>query len=407
MITENNKVYKALHTAEEFTALVDMYIQDGGVFGFDIETGFSGEPSLDGIALKTKHPLWILVGFSLSIDSESAVYVPIAHDDHASNIDNQKQVAKDLWRLLQTGNAIAHNASFELKGAGRWFQEKLHDDPDYGEAVMRDYGIFPVHGDSMLLGFVMDIFYGEKIPHKETGNLVNVGKDLKSVIFHRFKHRMIEFKDLFLELKLKKQSHARFNMLPLSQKVITYACEDALWCRKLFLDIRKEADEDQESGKYNDSAYQIELLLLPVIARMDQVGLPLDWEYLKKKLAEAEDLRVEMNEEIQNEIAEALGTSEIVNVNLASPKQVADVLYEQLKIPRPKERGKESNSTAEKALQSISKEHPIVRKILVYRTVVKMIGSYLKKYLTDLDYRGDGGRTLAIMRRVLSQEDSL
>lgn len=384
------RVYKALQTAAEFTALVDAYIEIGEPFGFDIESGFIGDADLDKIALKTKHPRWVFTGFSLAIDTDSAVYVPIAHDDATVNVDDPVQVARDLWRLLKTGKAVAHNASFELKGGGRWFQEMLGDDPEYGEEVMSDYGIFKVLGDTMLLGFVMDLYYGERLTSKEgkAGEGSQVGKDLKSVIEYLFRHKMIQFKDLFVDMKLKNAGHARFNMLELTQRVITYACEDALWCLTLYKYLIKRREEDIAAGTYNDTAYQIELALLPVVARMDQIGLPLDWEYLRKKLVEAEELKAEMNDEIMEDISNELG--ELVSFNLASTQQVASILYDRLGIPRPKERGKETNSTAEKALVSLSKSNPIVKSILTYRTVNKMIGSYIKKYLTDLDYRGDG-----------------
>jgi hypothetical protein len=95
-----------------------------------------------------------------------------------------------------------------------------------------------------------------------------------------------------------------------------------------------------------------------------------------------------MNEEIMKKISDEL--KEPISINLNSPKQVAEILYERLGVKRPKERGKETNSTAEKALQAISKGNSIVRDILTYRTVQKMIGSYLKKYITTLNYKEDG-----------------
>lgn len=388
--------YRAIKKASEFTKIVDFIIKRNEPFGFDIETGFWGEPTQDKIALKSMHPQWMLVGFSVSAateeeaknQSEWAMYVPIAHDDEEGkgiNVDDPVQVARDLWRLLQTGLCVPHNASFELKGTGRWFRETLGDDPELGEAVTADFGIFPVLGDSQLIAFVADLWQGTKHKHKN----VNVGQDLKSLVWHVFDHKMIEFGELFEEFNLKKQAYRRFNMLPLTEKVIRYACEDALWCLKLWRIAMRLVEEDKAEGNYSDTAYRIELALLPVVARMDQRGLPLDWNYMESKLHEAEELRQNMNEEILQEISEMLG-DDVTNVNLGSPKQVAELLYDKLEIPPPMERGEVKRTTAEKPLQSIAKENKVVRDILTYRTVVKLIGSYLKKYLTDLNYRGDG-----------------
>lgn len=383
-----NPDYQAITSSEDFSRYTKHIIDSGLPFGFDIESGFVGEPTSDKIAIRTMHPQWILVGFSLSYSTEedfytnntAAKYIPVAHDE-GPNIDNVVQVAKDLWDLLQTGRGVAHNASFELKGTGRWFREVLGNDPEYGPKVNADFGIFPLLGDSLLLAFTADLWQGDKHAH---GN-GNVGNDLKSVVHHRFGHKMTQFKDLFEDLKLKKQSHARFNMLPVGKKEIDYACEDALWCLHVWRTAEHDAREDEE---YKDTAYKIEMALLPVVARMDQQGLPLDWAYMESKLEEAEELRQKMNDEILQEISDQL-EDEVMNTNLGSPKQVSELLYDKLGIPQPRERGELSRSTAEKPLQSIAKGNKVVRDILTYRTVVKLIGSYLKKYVTTLNY-GDG-----------------
>lgn len=396
-MTDKDYNYRAVRTAAEFTKWVDLLLSRDQPFGFDIETGFVGDPVLDKIALKTMHPQWRLVGFSFSgvtpeeeaAGKQWARYVPIAHDDDV-NVDDPVQVARDLWRLLQSGNAVAHNAAFELKGTGRWFREMLGDDPEYGPQVTCDFGIFPLLGDSQLLAFVADLWQGQKHKYKNT----NVGQDLKSLVWHVFGHKMIEFMSLFEEYKLKKQSHARFNMLPLSATVVKYACEDALWCLKLWRLELEQVKEDEASGNYSDLPYKIELDLLPVVARMDQRGLPLDWTYMQTKLEEAEELRAQMNDEILQEISDELG-DEVMNTNLGSPKQVAELLYDKLGVPQPRERGEFTRSTAEKPLQSLAKENKVVRDILTYRTVVKLIGSYLKKYLTQLNYGEEGGSPYA------------
>lgn len=394
----SEKNYGVVRRAADFTKLVDGIIASGNPFGFDVETGFVGDPTLDKIALKTMHPQWRLVGFSFSASTvedekngtEWARYVPIAHDDESVNADDPVQIARDLWRLLQSGKAIAHNASFELKATGRWFREMLGDDPEYGPKVTCDFGIFPILGDSQLLAFVADLWQGTTI----RGGKTNVGQDLKSLIWHVFAHQMIKFDDLFVEFNLKKKAHARFNMLPLSAEVVKYACEDALWCLKLWRLEVEEVEADKAEGNYSDLPYKIELALLPVVARMDQRGLPLDWGYMRQKMDEAEELRQMMNDEILQDISDKLG-DEVMNTNLGSPKQVSELLYDKLKIPQPVERGEKTRSTAEKPLQSLAKEYPEVRAILTYRTVVKLIGSYLKKYLTQLNYGEEDGSPYA------------
>lgn len=370
--TMADRNYAAIRSAEKFEMFVDRIISAGTAFGFDLESGYLGDP-LDGLALMTFHPRWMLVGFSFTNSPDWARYVPIAHDD-GDNVDDIPRTARALWRLLQSGLGVAHHLSFEMKGLSRWFREVLGDDPKVGAEVTAAYGMFPYLSDSMVEAFLTS-------DYPPLGTSGGVGIGLKSLVKHIFGHQMTEFLDLFDDLKPAMKKKVRFNTLSLTPKVITYACEDSVWCLSLHIKHYPELKDT--------FIYKVEMALIPVLVEMEHEGLLLDWPEISRKAAEVLTLQGKLNEEIQANLSERVG--EIVNINLGSSKQVADMLFNRLGL-EVKMRSEKTNepSTSEKALRVIAKSDPVLIKILQYREVTKLYGSYLHKYETQLNYAGTG-----------------
>lgn len=362
--------YGALRSAAQFEAFADRIISSGKPFGFDIESGYSG-PDREGTALQNFHPLWFLVGFSFTNSTEWARYVPIKHDD-GDNVDDVVRTAKALWRMLQSGMAVAHNAPFELRGTGRWFVEVLGDDPELGEEIRACNGMFPILSDTMVETFLSGKYHP-----------LTVGQDLKSLTKHVFGHQMILFADLFPDLPAAKRKRARFNTLSLTPEVITYACEDSVWCLAL------HQHPDHYEALKDSLVFRTEIALIPVLVEMEREGMMLDWKEISRRAEESKILAEKMNEEIQKNLSERLG--ETIAINLGSTKQLSEVLFERMGLPI-KERSEKTNepSTSEKALRSIAQVDPVVKKILQYREIIKLHGSYLHKYATQLNYADDG-----------------
>jgi len=357
--------YGVLRTAEKFEAFSSRIIEAGIPFGFDIESGYTGE-AREGIALLTMHPDWILVGFSFTNSTDWARYVPIAHDN-GDNVDDKIRAAVALWSMLNTGLGVAHNLSFELKGLSRWFMEVLGDHPLLGAAVRADNGLFPYYSDSLIEAFLTGLY-----------NSINPGQDLKSLTKHIFGHQMTKFEELFPELK-GRTKRARFNSLELTDQVVNYACEDSVWCLALHKKHRPLME-----GEVN-LIYRTEMALVVVLVRMEQEGIEIDWPLVNKKDDEIHVFAEKYNEQIQANLSERL--NETININLGSPKQLAEVLFEKLGLPI-KERSEKTNepSTSEKALGLIAKSDKVVNEILTWRTMVKLYGSYLDKYRRELTY---------------------
>jgi DNA polymerase I len=115
---------------------------------------------------------------------------------------------------------------------------------------------------------------------------------------------------------------------------------------------------------------EMDLPLVPVLARMEQAGVKIDMAALAK-----------MSSELQREIAGK--EKEIYEVagmefNVGSPKQLGDVLFNRMNLPKPVKYGKgRTISTAVDVLEELSENHPIARMVLDYRQLTKLKSTYV------------------------------
>lgn len=368
------KNYGVIRSAEQLSKLVDQMIAKGLPIGLDIESGYTGDDK-EKTSLLPYHPEWIMVGISFTNDPSWARYVPFNHDDPESNIDDKISAARAIWRMLNSGLAVAHHAHFEENGIARFFREMLCDDEEVGEEVRKSNGFHSYLSDTML-----EVFYlAEYAPVTAGGP----GLGLKALTKTVFGHQMTEFMDLFEDVPKNKRKYVRFNDRELTDQVIEYACEDSAWCLAL---------HQEHYDKVKDQVmFKTDIALIPILSQMEYEGLLLDWDAIHEKTVEIQSFMERLNEEIQEELSERTGT--VANVNLSSPKQVADMLYTTLGLPvneRLRSEKSGAPSTSEKALRGLAQIDRTVAKILKYREVKKLHGSYLKKYDTELNYGGTG-----------------
>lgn len=141
----------------------------------------------------------------------------------------------------------------------------------------------------------------------------------------------------------------------------------ALW--KLYALLEARLKEDGLEKLY----YDIELPLVDVLISMESEGVKIDVDALRQY---SSSLSEERNT-LEHEIWELAGTQ----FNISSPKQLGEILYEKLKIVEkaPKTATKQY-STAEDVLIKMKDKHPIVEKILEFRSLNKLIGTYLDSF---------------------------
>jgi len=115
---------------------------------------------------------------------------------------------------------------------------------------------------------------------------------------------------------------------------------------------------------------EIDLPLVPVLARMEQAGVKIDTAALSKM---SEELEREITSK-EKEVHEAAG----MEFNVGSPKQLGDVLFNRMNLPKPVKYGKgRMISTAVDVLEELAENHPIARMVLDYRQLTKLKSTYV------------------------------
>jgi DNA polymerase-1 len=128
--------------------------------------------------------------------------------------------------------------------------------------------------------------------------------------------------------------------------------------------------EDVKQAGLTKLYEEIDLPLVPVLARMEQAGVKIDTAALSKMSTELERESTAKAKEI-HELAGA-------EFNISSPKQLADVLFNRLNLPKPVKYGRgRVTSTAVDVLEALAEEHPIARKVLDYRQLTKLKSTYV------------------------------
>lgn len=148
--------------------------------------------------------------------------------------------------------------------------------------------------------------------------------------------------------------------------ICDYACEDADVTLRLYPLLREKMVESDVTSVFS----QIEMSLLPVLARMEQNGVRLDTEALRQT---GDDFRARLHA-LEGEVYTLAGHE----FTITSPKQVGTVLFEELKISDKARKTKTGQySTSEEVLESLRDKHPIVEKILAHRALKKLLSTYV------------------------------
>ncbi|HEV2578691.1 MAG TPA: DNA polymerase I [Acidobacteriaceae bacterium] len=137
-----------------------------------------------------------------------------------------------------------------------------------------------------------------------------------------------------------------------------------------------------EHSTLTDVYTHIDLPLVPVLLRMEQVGVRVNLDLLREQSTR---LGVQIDD-----LAERIYTASGHRFNVASPKQLGDVLFNKMNLPKPLKYGKgKVVSTAQDVLEDLAPDFPIVRDVLEHRQLSKLKGTYLDALpsLADKDQR--------------------
>lgn len=144
-----------------------------------------------------------------------------------------------------------------------------------------------------------------------------------------------------------------------------YAAEDADITFQLKQVLAPLIDKRDVKSVLND----IEMPLMPVLARMEREGVKVDQQFLKK-------YSVELSEEILK-IRDSIFEEAGMEFNVDSPKQLGEVLFDKLKLPGAEKTKTGQYATGEDKLLKLGNDYPIVHKILDYREIAKLKSTYV------------------------------
>ena len=306
--------YQLIETKEDRQRIIDLFVTKD-FLSLDTET-----TGTDPISAK-------LVGLSFSVEENQAFYVPIPQDfEEAQKIVNEFKSLYEDERILKIGQNIK-----------------------YDLMVLQNYGI-------TLKGEIFDTMIAHYLLQPELRH----GMDYLAEVY-------LNYQTIHIEELIGPKGKNQKNMadLPPSQ-VYEYACEDADITLKL-----KNVFEPKlkEEGCY-DLFREVEMPLMPVLAWMERNGVCIDTEALKETSA----LYTKEMNRLEEEIHALAGEP----FNIASPKQVGEVLFEKLKISeKPKKTKTGQYVTSEEVLETLRTRHPIVEKILEHRGLKKLLGTYI------------------------------
>lgn len=267
-----------------------------------------------------------LVGLSFSIRENQAFYVPIPqNDEEAQKIVNEFKPIYENENILKIGQNIK-----------------------YDLLVLQNYGV-------ELKGKIFDTMIAHYLLQPE----LHHGMDYMAEVYLNYQTIHIE------ELIGKGKNQKNMADLP-PTAVYEYACEDA----DVTLKLKNILEPQLKENDCDRLFWEIEMPLMPVLAYMERNGVCIDREGLK----ETSRLYTEEMNRIEQEIHELAGT----DFNIASPKQVGEVLFDRLKlVDKPKKTKTGQYVTSEEVLESLRTKHPVVEKILEHRGLKKLLGTYI------------------------------
>ena len=276
-----------------------------------------------------------IVGISIALSDKKSYYIPIGHSSTIKYKQlSEKYVLDNLKPILQSEKLkkIGHNLKY-----------------DRNVLVNYNINLVGIEHDSMLLSYVYD---STAIRH----GLDNAAEKYLS-------HKTIHYEDV---------AGKGAKQIPFADVDIDiaaeYACEDAVISLELYNFLWSKVSKDKNIVKvYSD----IEMPLVPILSKIETNGVLIDSKALQKL---SKDLDKELNE-IESKCFKITNKE----FNLNSPKQLQEILYDELKIPVSKKTPTGKPSTDEDTLQFLAQTNELPKLILEYRSLNKLKTGYTDK----------------------------
>ena len=307
--------YKLIENETEAKELAD-FLLTNEIFSLDTET-----TSIEALDAK-------LVGLSFSTEDFRAWYVPVSRETEKAK------------KILEIFRPVYENPKIL----------KVGQNLKYDLTVLANYDIH-------LSGPLFDTMLAHYLIQPELRH----NMDYLAEIY-------LNYKTIHIEELIGPKGRGQKNMGDLEPKdIYKYACEDT----DVTLRLMKPLAEELRKNSLEEVFQNIEMPLMPVLARMERNGVVLDTETLKEV---ENDFTVRL-QTLEKDIYELAGHEFTIN----SPRQVGEVLFGELKLSEKVKKTKSGQySTSEEVLRDLHSKHPIVQKILDYRGLKKLLSTYVE-----------------------------
>ena len=306
-------------------------LQGATLFAFDTET-----TSLDYMVAE-------VVGVSFAVEAGAAAYVPLAHDyPGAPDQLNREAVLEALKPLLEDEQVA-----------------KVGQHLKYDANVLANHGITlrGIHDDTMLESYVLDA--------------AGSRHDLDTLALKYLGQRTIHFEDI----AGKGAKQLTFNQVPIEQAA-PYAAEDAAVTLRLHQLLSEKLDQEPALA----TLYRgLEIPLVSVLSRIERNGALVCRDTLAAHSQELGE-RILALESQAHELAGG-------PFNLGSPKQLGEILFNQLELPVLRKTPKGAPSTAEDVLAELALDYPLPAVLMEYRGLSKLKSTYTDKLPEMIDTR--------------------
>ncbi|MFZ1640880.1 MAG: DNA polymerase I [Candidatus Contendobacter sp.] len=272
-----------------------------------------------------------IVGVSFAVKPCEAAYVPLAHDyPGAPDQLNREHVLEQLRPLLEDPS-----------------RPKLGQHLKYDSHVLANHGIAlrGIQHDTLLESYVLDS---------------TARHDMDSLAERHLKLRTIHYEDV----AGKGAKRLTFNQVALEQAG-PYAAEDADVTLRLHRCLWPRLEREPGLRQLYEV---LEIPLIPVLARMERIGVRVDAAALRQQSGELAKRLWELERQAHDLAGERF--------NLGSPKQLQAILFERMGLPAGKKTTTGQASTAEDVLQELALNYPLPRVILEHRALSKLKSTY-------------------------------
>lgn len=342
-IVQNHGDYKAVTNAAELFDFVDAAVK-AQKCAFDTET--------DSLDTRKAN----LVGFSLAFEEGKGIYVPlIVNAPLLSAPAMQKKDAFDALRKLFASKIkiIMHNGKFDLEVLQSNGLEILSPDAERKHSIFNSGFTLC---DTMVAAWLLE-------PDRNGKNAYG----LEYLCETKLGVKGTEFDEIV-------PKGGCFADVPL-ETAASYGAEDSDFTLRLWNRLEPALKE----ANLLDLFMNLEMPVLPVLAEMEENGIHLNSKYLA-------DYSIELEKEI-SEIEKNIYAEVGHKFNIASPKQLSDVLFAERKLPAGK-KTKTGFSTDTSVLEELSKKDKVPALILDYRAKSKLLSTYVETLPKDADEDG-------------------